>query len=243
MDDEGRRLLAGFARSREPSPQRQAAAWLAVSERIGAGDLGPTLDTDPAPATVSATTKLGLVVIGGLAIALAVLGKPRPERSASVATPVFPAIVVDAPEPPVEPVPPVRAPQEAAVPSAPAEPLAADPQPEEPRVRRRRPPRAREDTTAPPPASSLAEEMKLLRRANGQVKGGQPERALETLAEHARRFPNGTLAAEREIKRAEAHCRKGDTKASRRVVDRFLRDHPGTALRSRAQSICAKGAQ
>ena len=249
MDDEGRQLLAEFARSREPSPARRAAAWSAISERIRLGDPGPPLDPDTAPAGLSATGKLGLIVVSGLAVALAVVGRPDADTTAAIAGRMVPTITVDPPIPADPPAAPAASPAAPATPAAPAahssppaQPAAAAPKSERPAARRRHTPRTvPEPAITTPPASSLAEEMKLLRRANGQLKAGQPGRALQTLAEHARRFPEGTLAAEREVKRAEAHCRHGDRKASRKVVDEFLRDHPGTALRSRALSICIEG--
>ena len=241
MDEEGRRLLAGFVRSREPSATQRSAAWSAVSERIRLGDPGPQLEPEPLPGSVPAAAKLGLVVVGALVAAVAgiLLGRPDMDRRTRVAKPMLRAVTVK-PQTVVAPLPP-PSPAVEQPSSAPESPAGeADSTPSAPR-RRRRPKTASKPAAPAPPASSLAEEMRLLRSASGQLKAGRPSRALATLAEHARRFPEGTLSAEREIKRAEAHCSNGDREASRRIADRFVREHPGTALRSRARSICREG--
>jgi hypothetical protein len=55
-----------------------------------------------------------------------------------------------------------------------------------------------EETKGPRPLGTLGEETELVERALYALKLGDREGARRTLAEHARRFPNGLLARERE---------------------------------------------
>lgn len=246
MDDDGRELLAGFARARAPSAARQAQAWEAIEGRIALGDVGPPVSDGGA--SVGAWGKVALVVLVGGAVMLAVFGVSRtggdPASSASpmlsrVVLPSAPPVSGQPPDPPDPPDPlaasrlgdPLPQEGEQAVPAPKPEPAARTPARSP-----NKPPAVA--TPAKPPSSSLAEEIKLLRRASSQLRTRAFSKALVTLAEHGRRFPDGALAAEREIRRAEVHCERGDAGAARRVVDAFLRAHPRSTLRTRALGIC-----
>jgi outer membrane protein assembly factor BamD (BamD/ComL family) len=90
----------------------------------------------------------------------------------------------------------------------------------------------------PAPGSTLAEETRLLSRARTDLLEGQPEQALERLGEHARRFPAGLLAEERQALRAVALCEAGHDADGEAAARSFLREHPHAALAQRVRSAC-----
>jgi hypothetical protein len=181
---ESLRALLRSAKSDLPS-----AADLARLE----GKLGPMLSGGAPTAApgMSALAKAGLAALGGLVVAgaLYLTSRPAPPAPASVPTwerqeaPVAPQVaapaVVDTAPSQAEPVKP------AAEPSAPA---------------------PKTETGAPRP--SLVPEDQLLERARRAL-ASDPNRALALTREHARSYPSGVLAQEREVIAIEALKRLG----------------------------------
>jgi hypothetical protein len=136
--------------------------------------------------------------------------------------------------------PPVPTPERDAIAAAPA---AAAPE-RDVRRRRRADVRAdgRRDTPPPadakpdPPQSDLAEQARLVGEAWRAVNAGNAARALELVAEHARRFPRSPLAPERDACRIVAWCEQGRPWAAAKARA-FLAAHGGTPA-SRVQQAC-----
>ena len=57
---------------------------------------------------------------------------------------------------------------------------------------------------------------------------------------HAREFPNGSLAEERDVLLVEAYVRANNLELARQRVDRYRADHPGGALRARVDALAAQ---
>jgi hypothetical protein len=91
---------------------------------------------------------------------------------------------------------------------------------------------------APAPRSTLAEETRILSQARGDLIDGKPEQALVRLGDHARRFPDGMLAEERQALRAVALCEAGRDAEGQTAARSFLREHPHAALAQRVRSAC-----
>jgi hypothetical protein len=72
----------------------------------------------------------------------------------------------------------------------------------------------------------LAAEQALLADARAAMQSSDAVRALAILDDHARRFPRGQLAEERDAVRVAALWRAGDHDAARRRADEFARRHP-----------------
>lgn len=159
--------------------------------------------------------------------------------------PAAPSETALAPAPPIEPAPiattETGAPRvvvrhAAPVRSAPA-PVAADPVvepiPAAPIV-------AAPSAVAPVAAapSMLAEEVRLLSSAQRALNEGDPTTALARLAEHGRRFPEGTMAEERDAARALALCRAGRREEAQAAAARFLADRPTSPLAARVRASC-----
>jgi outer membrane protein assembly factor BamD (BamD/ComL family) len=92
-------------------------------------------------------------------------------------------------------------------------------------------------TTAPSAAAhephhahhaDLAAEHALLADARAAMQASDPARALAILDDHARRFPRGQLAEERDALRVGALWLSGDHAAARRIAGEFARRHPGS---------------
>jgi hypothetical protein len=82
------------------------------------------------------------------------------------------------------------------------------------------------------------EELALIKRAKAALDCGQTQAGLAALAEHARRFPRGVFAGEREALRVLAACKGGPSAHGRRAALRFLRSHPGSPVVDRVRRAC-----
>jgi RNA polymerase sigma-70 factor, ECF subfamily len=89
------------------------------------------------------------------------------------------------------------------------------------------------------PADTLAEEARLLAQARHALRGGDNERGLALLDEHARTFPNGWFASDRAVERIVALCSLGRRDEARREAKAFLARHPNSPLTRRIGSSCA----
>jgi hypothetical protein len=87
-------------------------------------------------------------------------------------------------------------------------------------------------------SDSLAEEVRLLSRAERQLNDGRSADALATLGEHERRFARGALAEERIAARVEALCTLGRIAEARTELTRLARAFPQSAHIDRARRLC-----
>jgi hypothetical protein len=222
-----------------PPPDAAARIRARVQRAVAQRDRVVDTADEPAPQPVtraaaavlwmkSSALSVGIAVaaLGGLHVAARVRSTTPPPAE-------LPAIVA-APEPTsqrldVPPPPPV-----AAIPAAPAPSTA--PPPVEPIER---PAIARPRASAPAPASStdtLAEETALLSRAKSAMDRRAYRDALVLLDEHARRFPSGMLAPERDAHRSIARCRSGERDST--IFATFTAAHPRSAYLSRVREAC-----
>lgn len=89
---------------------------------------------------------------------------------------------------------------------------------------------------APSASASSEPEVKMLARAQDALRG-QPAEALAIADEHARRYPSGMLAQEREVIAIEALVKSGRTADARARAARFEQRFPGSAQISRVRSL------
>jgi hypothetical protein len=168
-----------------------------------------------------------------VAIAVAALGGLHLIAKTVAPAPAELPAVAQASEPapaPVGPTPPVAAasiPEVTPVESSPPPVLAP------PTVAR---PRAIAPAAAPTPAvDTLAEETEIVARARAAIASGEWTRAQTLLADHARRFPRGVLAPERDAYTAIARCSSG---ARGSILATFTAAHPGSAYLDRVRAAC-----
>jgi hypothetical protein len=94
-------------------------------------------------------------------------------------------------------------------------------------------------TVSPSPEpSGIAEELRLVRAASAALDQSEPERALDRLAEHARRFPSGELAIERRGLELIARCTIDPQAALRAERDQFLARFPSAPIAARLSRAC-----
>lgn len=206
-NDEPARLLAA-ARSELPdSAQLDAlAAKLGVLGGLGSSGAGagPSAGAGAVPTAAAAATKVGLLVkLGGALLAVTVVGAtaavltstretatvaPVVTAAASTSASTSASTVEELPPPPsLEPTPSAMT-----APSAPRKSMKAFGAPE-----------GAGAETAGPDA-----ELQLLERAQDALRT-RPAEALALVDEHARRFPHGMLAQEREVIAIEALAKSG----------------------------------
>jgi hypothetical protein len=145
-----------------------------------------------------------------------------PATMPTTATVSHPAALVAAPRsaPPVQP-------------EQPAEELPSEPSPT-----------VLPERSAPPafesskPANEIRQEVALLSKAQAALSRGRPQEALEALAEHAARFPRGTLTEERAATRARTLCALGRKPEAEAELKRIERLNPTSAYLARARESC-----
>ncbi|MEM7159941.1 MAG: hypothetical protein AAF799_44285 [Myxococcota bacterium] len=123
--------------------------------------------------------------------------------------------------------------------AAPTGASSGSPAPASNRAPSRRSP-ASTSTPEPAPTDRLAEENRVLSRARKALLDHAPERALEHLRDHARRFPRGVLSPERQALRAIALCEAGREIEGTAAARGFLRAHPQATLAARVRTVCLK---
>lgn len=225
-------LVRGERAAMEPDRGAEARTWQRVASSVAAGSSGPAANLggpNPSPAGLSLWIKaiLGLLVVGAVAVGVQVAAQPEPADVVAVEPPTVPrsSPAPAAPSQPVEQpevVPPAV--------SKPAAPAASKPAPKKARG-------------APPPAevssaSDLVEETRLLARARARMRAGSPANALEPLSEHARRFPQGQLAEDRMVLRAQALCESGKLEAGRAAVAKLRAAFSGSSHLPRVERAC-----
>jgi hypothetical protein len=235
LDAGARDLLGAFRRATSPAAVRCEAGLADVEARIVADADAPLDDGTPARAPASIAFHLRSAAIA-LAIAAAVLLVIRAVAFAvSSRTPERPPLPDAASDTPVVASPPARA--VAVEPPAPSRAIEAETQASPPPAAEPMPAvsqhriapsqtRARDDLVA---------EVALLREAKGER---APAAALELLDRHAREFPNGALARERDVLRAERLCALGRTTEARALADRFTATHASDPLADRMENVC-----
>jgi outer membrane biosynthesis protein TonB len=251
--------VRALAAARTPDDGATERAWLLMQERLVDGP--PPLDIGTTPTIAAARARwiaTGIAVAALLVLAVglaswsagwlagidarapaeAPYSTTREDASQETATIRDAAPVVAEPKSsavapiPTEIVEPV--PVEPVAIAAPAEPRATKPSNKSARRSEPEP----EPSTSIPKTTTLAAEMRLLARANAAMRAGDAAGALAVLDEHARDFAGGQLAPEREYKRALALCELGRADKARAVASAFVKAHPRSPLRAKAQSVC-----
>jgi hypothetical protein len=90
----------------------------------------------------------------------------------------------------------------------------------------------------PAAAAEVEAEVQILRDAHAALQAGDPAGALALLDVHARRFPAGALAEEREATRPAALCVLGRTADARQAAAQFLRSFPDSLHAARVRKVC-----
>lgn len=206
--------------------------------------------TDPGPPTPVASTAgsattgqalwvakivaatLGLTGAGLLALTLGAKAIQSAEQTSPLPSPALaaaaapPVTEFEAPPPPPHLEEPTR-------PSEPPRSTSSDPSP--PRTRTRASPERQAPSATH--ESELNAELALIRGAK-QLQARAPDQALVRLEQHAREFPQGQLALEREVLRIELNCALGRPEQARSLARAFSAT-ADPRLRARVEASCA----
>jgi hypothetical protein len=235
----GRGLTA--ARGRGPSEAELRALGAAVFGASAAG-VGAATKAGAASVKVAGLTKatLALAVAGTLAGTAGVVLHHRhraPSIAAKTSEPARARVVEPRPGPDVVPLAPAA---DAPVPERPsshverrrppAVPIAARPRPTGPAIET--PPAA----VAPPAPTDTDDELRLVGAAQRALPR-DPALALALAREHARRFPDGVLAQERDAVAISALWETGRHEEAQERARQFLDEHPRSTYVGRMREI------
>lgn len=226
-----------------PDAGSKDRVWDAMMVRAGLGELGPEIPPDPPLPTSGLST--WTIVVGAVIGVAAIAGAVALGSDADVDAAVpglsrlgdqIAAVPVAVPEVAApDPVAPEAVASEIVAPPAEIEPVLEidDDDPAAKRPNRR--PRVAE---APVAADTFAEEVALLASARAALGSGDAKQAITTLSSHAKRFPRGKLAREREVSWITALCALGrDDEAKRRAAD-FLRRDSDSPHAAKVRASC-----
>jgi hypothetical protein len=87
-------------------------------------------------------------------------------------------------------------------------------------------------------SDTFDQELSLIKAAKHAFDLGDDGNALSLLAEHARRFPRGVFAGEREALRVLARCSKEQSSGSRKMAEAFIRSYPSSPMIDRIAKAC-----
>jgi len=205
--------------------ETRARVLARASQRGVAGRLLPPAhlhDRGDSPAPVRARSLARLAVAASVVLAAGtvwgIVSFPR-QPAVEVRPDVRPAV-----QPATSAAPHVQAAPAVTIPAAPLPPTAAPSAAIEAPAHRPRP---------AAPRDAFAVELELLQRAHTDYTHRDLPGALALLAEHARRFPNGRLAEEREALRVRALLAAGRNAEAHRVAAAFAVEFPRSALLQR----------
>lgn len=237
MSQDSPRLLALIQAERAhlaDGPSGSGDTWLKLSADVAAGVPAPfELPWSAVPSTLGAYSLVAVGVSVGTSAVLIAAG-------------IWWAAHAPGPELPPPP-PPTPAPQVASSSTSTAVPApVSPPRPKAPPPRRVAPkgvpPPVVPPSPPPPPASTpepgtLLQELRLLRKAQAHLKQEQLEAARLVLEEHARLFPKGQVAEERQALQAITLCKLGRPEG-RDAARAFLLAYPTSPQAPRVRRDC-----
>jgi hypothetical protein len=162
-------------------------------------------------------------IVAGFAVGVLGAAVVVPALSARDATPRAVSM-------PVRTVNPAPAAEMEPVPLSPSPPLA----PSSPALTPMRAPAANPSSSGSKPLTFDAE-LELISRAKAKLDAHEPDRARASLAEHAKRFPKGVFAVERDALEVLARCVERPNAA---LARQFAQQHPASASLQRLERAC-----
>lgn len=204
--------LRDAARQRHaPPPEAESRTWGLLLPVFGDPGLAAGLTAWISTQTAAATT---MIVAATAAIGLVVAREPA--RASQPLPASAPIAAVSPGPPPLEAQPAIEAPPPLPPPHAPKDM-----------------PKRTHTETAADARARLTEEVAAIDRVQARLAAGDPASALTEAADHARRFPAGTLADVREAARIDALCRLGDEPAAIDAARLLVRTFPVSAVAQR----------
>jgi RNA polymerase sigma-70 factor (ECF subfamily) len=215
--------LVELEREDEPSPERTERGWQRLSAAVAKGGSGTLVLGASKTLKLSAWYGSKWAVIGGIGLCLGGGSYVALEHRVPSPLPVAPVKSgATLPRPAASAAEP---PQSAQVPELqePATPVPAA--------------RGRRAGGGGAPGS-FEQELALIKAAKAELDAGRAAAALDLVNQHARLFPRGVFAGEREALRALGTCGAGDGAAGRKLGLAFIRAYPTSPLVDRVRRVC-----
>ncbi len=242
LDPESLAFLAAYRETLDPPSEARARVWAAVVEQ--------TVLT-----TTTRRRKRMFAIATGIAVAAACASlwwfQVRAIDRVPAGDPAYGAVYTEEQPNELKASVPEPVPVAKRTPSTP--PALGEPQPQQAResqtvvhepprreTRRQKPQPKR--TATPVRADSIADELRVLQRAEKNLQQQQYAKALASLDEHQRRFgESGQLVPEVTASRVTALCGLGRREAARKLKQSFLSKWPRSPLRARVLAACEDG--
>jgi hypothetical protein len=87
-------------------------------------------------------------------------------------------------------------------------------------------------------ARGFEQELALIKAAKTELDAGHSAAALDLLSQHARAYPRGVFAGEREALRALGSCAAGDSASRKKLGTAFIRAYPSSPMVDRVRRAC-----
>jgi hypothetical protein len=223
LDPLSQELLDAARGGHTPPPHVRDRVRTRVISRVGAAAFASS--TLATAAWIKIAAPIAVLAIGTSAYFVAKRPPAQEQQPVIVAAPPPPiATTIETPALPPEPL------VTATATTPPAHPIP--------------PPNVTHVAAAPPPAVEIAppsikDETALLLNAQAAIREGDATRALSLLDDHAKRFPEGALAEERDASRVLALCAANRKDEARKEGQAFLATHPKSPAATRVRSSCA----
>jgi hypothetical protein len=249
LSEHARSMLDALNAVDAPPADVQASAWAAISARAAAGDMGPALGPEPSSTIVGGTIAAGgkavwivsgIVAAVGLATAVAIGldgDEPAPTTAIAATEPtsaVEPAPLVPAPTPMTAPT---SADDEPTV-MIDEEPGADAPKTDDARASSRKSAVKVAPTKPEESEPTLEQEIMLMTEARAALGSGDAARAVRLFERHAKTFPRGEFAIEREVSWITALCALGRTQTATTRATKFLAKHPQSPHAAKVRASC-----
>ncbi len=257
LDDRLQQLFAEERAAFDRRPSGKELALHAVEQRVllaslGASAIAPLVPPAPSPpplppGAAAGVTSAGLAASKGKIAALMALvfsagfGAGMWVRGAQT-TPIAPVVTLaPSPSAPLAPSTEASAPTTAQAPSGQAPPLEAPNKATAIHSAPSTSAAAAAPSASSSSSSSLAAERDLIDTARAALSRGRADDALAAVQLHATRYPNGSLAEEREFLAIQALSMAGRTEAANERAARFHRRYPKSIFGSSIAGLLRKG--
>ncbi len=224
LDQELERLLNATRVGTEPDANARARVRAGVAVGLAsAAAVKPGMTT-----RVGWGAKLWLLSALGVAVLVGVSLLGQPEKASPAAAPARASATssLALAQPTSEAAPPLVAASSATVAVSSAEPAPARSASSQPR--------------AVAKAEQPADELALVSAMQLALRSGNASQALALANEHARRFPGGALAQEREGARAIAHCQLAEPASRAAILANFEQRYAGSPYAARVRDACSR---
>ncbi len=243
LSERARTMLDAQNAVDSPPAHVQVSVWESIASRMAAGDMGLQLGPEPSLTKLVGVTTgnkvawiaLGTIVAVGIATSVAIgLFDEDPVAETVTVEANDTASAISSPPAP-RPVPPVEKPT-AAVGTDPTTDMR--PKPEDIHGTSRRTPNKSAVPAKVDQEPTLEQEIMLMTEARAALGSGDAARAIRLFERHAKIFPHGEFAMEREVSWITALCVLARTSMAQDRAQKFLPRYPNSPHAAKVRASC-----